>query len=187
MKFKHIILDRDGVLNHEVGYILSINQFEWLPGSLEGLYNLYNCGFSLSIATNQSCIDKGLLNLKNLNLIHNKIKNDVLNFGILFSDIEFCPHKTEYNCNCKKPKTGLLERIIEKNNLSKNEVLFIGDSITDFETSKNIDVKFNLVRTGKGKTTGDYLKSKNLIEDCNIFDNLFCLSKFYRKGLNNEK
>ncbi len=147
---KLILLDRDGVLNEliinqEFGTIDSplnnneIRVFEWVPLSLKLLNNL---NFGLVIVSNQPAAAKGKTTIENLNNVHNRIVSECEKMGgkILFSYI--CFHKKEDNCNCRKPKTGLFEKVfLDFPNANKKESWIVGDGVTDIEAGKNFGLK----------------------------------------------
>lgn len=166
---KHILLDRDGVLNreHPSGYVLSYDQWEWIPGVLNALSKISKLGIQLSIVTNQSCINKGLITIDEIEKIHSEIRLETKCFSINFNGIYICPHRDEDKCDCRKPKTGLLEKAISNSKIPKKDTIIIGDSITDIQAGQNIGIDSWLVRTGKG-TNSEYMLDKYSVNKSKI-------------------
>ena len=114
INMKLIILDRDGVINHDSdAYIKSPD--EWLPisGSLEAIARLSHAGYRIAVATNQSGVGRGYYSLATLANIHEKMNQAVRAAGGLIDVIFFCPHVPDEACECRKPKPGLFYQIAE--------------------------------------------------------------------------
>lgn len=161
-RFNHVILDRDGVLNQEApsGFVETPEQWIWLPGVLDALSALAKADICLSIATNQSCVGRGIIDALMLDQIHNKMKQEVAQRGIQFAGIYFCPHAPDAGCRCRKPMPGLLERAIQKCGFPPKETVFIGDAESDLQSGQSAGITTWLVRTGKGMDTETKLKKK---------------------------
>jgi D-glycero-D-manno-heptose 1,7-bisphosphate phosphatase len=101
MKIRHVILDRDGVLNQEApdsGYVQRPEDFHWLPGALAGLAMLGSAGVRISVATNQSGVGRGLMSLEQLEAVHDKMRSEAARAGGALDAIFFCPHAPEAGC-----------------------------------------------------------------------------------------
>ncbi len=177
-KFNHVILDRDGVLNQEApsGFVEKFNQWIWLPDVLDALSVLAEAGICLSIATNQSCVGRGIIDALTLDQIHNRMQQDAAQRGIQFAGIYCCPHAPDAGCLCRKPMPGLLELAIQKCGLPHDQTVFIGDAESDLQAGRSAGITSWLVRTGKGMDTEAALK-KGLIKNLNpkevmVFNNL---------------
>ena len=172
---KLVIIDRDGVINHDSqAYIKSPE--EWLPieGSLEAIAALNRGGYQVVIATNQSGIARGHYDLPMLNSIHEKLHRELLKVNGQVDEIFFCPHQPSDNCECRKPKPGLMLQIQKKYNVDLKECFFIGDSTTDIQLARTVGCKPILVLTGNGAKTlnenpdmQEILHFKNLAESVN--------------------
>lgn len=159
---KLIILDRDGVINLDSpDFIKSPEEWIPLPGSLEAIAKLNQAGYKVAIATNQSGIARGLYDEITLNQIHEKMHKMLSKVGGHIDGIFFCPHGPEDNCDCRKPKIGLLEQIEQQFNIPiKNKnILCVGDSLRDLEAAFSMGLKPILVLTGNGKETARKLPS----------------------------
>jgi D-glycero-D-manno-heptose 1,7-bisphosphate phosphatase len=151
---KLIILDRDGVINHDsLSYIKGPDEWKPIAGSLEAIALLNQAGYRVLVATNQSGIGRGLFDMATLNAIHDKMHRALGAVGGRVDGIFFCPHAQEAGCNCRKPKTGMLEDIARRFNTSLEGVPFIGDSQRDLQAAASVGAQPVLVLTGKGRKT----------------------------------
>lgn len=149
-----VILDRDGVINHESeAYIKSPDEWIPIPGSLEAIARLNQGGFSVVVATNQAGIGRGLFDLEALEAIHRKMLTAVEATGGRLAGIFYCPHGPGDDCDCRKPKPGLLRQIEKRFNLSLKGIPTIGDSLRDIEAAEAVEARPILVRTGYGEET----------------------------------
>ena len=151
---KLIILDRDGVINHDSDQFIK-NPAEWkpIPGSLEAIARLNQDGYRVVVATNQSGIGRGLFDMPMLNAIHDKMHKSCALVGAHIDAVFFCPHAAESNCNCRKPKSGMMEEIATRYNTSLEGVPAVGDSLRDLQATAALGAQPYLVLTGKGTKT----------------------------------
>lgn len=166
-----IILDRDGVINHESHeYIKSPEEWHPIPGSLDAIATLNRAGFDAFIVTNQSGIGRGLYDLETLDLIHEKLMNELAKKGGFVREIFFCPHHPDEACACRKPAPGLFKKLTAKYPLALHATFFIGDSYGDICAAWNAGCKPLLVKTGNGeKVLANYPEITNKIP---VFQNL---------------
>lgn len=151
---KYIILDRDGVINFDsADYIKSPEEWHPIPGSLEAIADLNKAGYKVFVATNQSGIGRGYFDLATLEAIHSKMQTELQKYGGEIQDIFYCPHLPTDDCQCRKPKPGLLLQIAQQYNIELSSVCFIGDSMKDLQAAKAAGCKGVLVRTGNGAAT----------------------------------
>ncbi len=151
---KTIILDRDGVINHDSDeFIKSPEEWIPIPGSLDAIARLNHAGYLVYIATNQSGIGRGLFNIETLNAIHIKLNNELQKIGGRIQAILFCPHTPDDACECRKPKPGLYQEVARRSQASLSEITVIGDSLRDIEAAIAVNAKPILVLTGKGERT----------------------------------
>jgi D-glycero-D-manno-heptose 1,7-bisphosphate phosphatase len=149
---KLVILDRDGVINYDSdAYIKSPEEWVPIPGSLEAIARLYKAGFMLVVATNQSGVARGLLDLTMLEAIHAKMSAAIEAAGGKLAGIFVCPHAPWDNCDCRKPKPGLLRQITERFHVNLQGVPVIGDSLRDVEAAESVGARPMLVRNGNGQ------------------------------------
>ncbi|MCL2523193.1 MAG: D-glycero-beta-D-manno-heptose 1,7-bisphosphate 7-phosphatase [Betaproteobacteria bacterium] len=170
MSGKLVILDRDGVINADSAqFIKSPAEWKPLPGSLEAIARLNQSGYRVVVATNQSGVGRGLFDMDILNQIHNKMHKALFAIGGRIEAIFYCPHAADSDCNCRKPKPGMFERISQTLNIGLEGVPAIGDSLRDLQAGAAVGCQPMLVLTGKGEKT---LAEGNLPEGTQIFPDL---------------
>lgn len=181
MKNSYIILDRDGVINYDAtGYIKSPDEWEAIPGSLEAIAQLNRLGYHVLIVTNQSGIGRGYYDFEALDSIHEKLQSELAAVGGHIEAIFFCPHHPIDECNCRKPKPGLLHQIQEKYALDFSHTYFIGDSISDIHAALSVGCKPLLVLTGNGERTLKQNPNLNMTH----FSNLAAAVEFIARSKN---
>jgi len=147
-----VILDRDGVINQDSDhYIKSADEFRPIPGSLAAIARLNRAGYTVAVATNQSGIGRGLFDRDALEAMHAKLRRLLAAEGGEVDHIFFCPHTPEDDCDCRKPRPGLLRRIAEHYGMALAGVPAIGDSLRDLQAARAVGARPLLVRTGKGE------------------------------------
>ena len=153
---KLVILDRDGTINQDSdNYIKSPLEWKPIAGSLEAIARLTQGGWRCVVATNQSGIARGLFDMATLNAIHAEMHRAVNQAGGRIEAIFFCPHAADSNCECRKPKPGLLLEISKRLDVELAGVPMVGDALRDLEAAVAAGAKPYLVLTGKGKKTRD--------------------------------
>lgn len=153
---KLIVLDRDGVINHDYGETIRTPE-EWEPivGSLEAIARLNQAGYQIAVVTNQSGIARGLLDVEALIAIHRKMYDSAQQVGGHIDTIVFCPHSDANECECRKPQPGMLYTIGERLGVDLPSVHMVGDSLRDLQAAMAAGAKPVLVKTGKGQKTLD--------------------------------
>ena len=176
---KLIILDRDGVINQDSdNYIKSPEEFIPLPGSLEAISRLHRAGYTITVATNQSGISRGYFDIDTLNRMHEKLYQLLAVHGGQIDGIFYCPHGPDDNCECRKPKPGLLLDIKSRFNTVMQDVPVIGDSLRDLQAARSVGAKPILVKTGKGART---IAKNEGLEGVQVYDNLAAFVDEYLK------
>jgi D-glycero-D-manno-heptose 1,7-bisphosphate phosphatase len=167
---KLVILDRDGVINYDSDEFIK-NPEEWkpIPGSLEAIARLNQAGYRVVVATNQSGIGRGLLDMGTLNAIHDKLNRALAPFGGRIDAFFFCPHAADAGCGCRKPAIGMFEEISRRLGAELANVPAIGDSLRDLQAAEAAGAQPILVLTGKGRRT---LDAGNLPSSTRVFENL---------------
>jgi len=148
-KNKAVFLDRDGVLNREMGdYVCRVEDFHLLD-NYDTLKTLQDKGYLLIVATNQGGLAKGWYSEEDLAAMHKLLKEMYAQHGVEFTDIFYCPHHPNFtgDCDCRKPKPGLLLQAIEKHNIDPAKSYFIGDRERDVEAGTAAGVKGILVNS----------------------------------------
>lgn len=151
---KLIILDRDGVINQDSDAFVK-NPDEWiaLPGSMAAIARLSRAGYTVTIATNQSGLARGLFDTNTLNAIHAKLHDEVAQAGGIVNSIFLCPHGPEDGCTCRKPLPGMFLDIARRYDTVLNDVPAVGDSLRDLQAASAAGCSPWLVLTGNGAKT----------------------------------
>jgi len=162
-----VFLDRDGTLVKEVSAqgLHSPDQLELLPGVAEAIRQLNHAGWRAIVVTNQPVVAKGFCTEAGLRLIHNKLETLLGREHAFLDRIYWCPHhpqkgfpgerpELKVECNCRKPKTGLVEQAVRDLNVDLAQSWLIGDTTTDVQTARNAGVRSILVRTGYAGSDG---------------------------------
>ena len=155
---KFVFIDRDGVINRdpqEKLYVTSWSDFEFLPGALDALRDLTNKGYKIVIVSNQAGVGRGIYSKETLDEITAKMLGEIGLSGGRIHSAQYCIHKKEDNCDCRKPKTGLFKMAAEGLQIDYKKTYFIGDSETDVAAGKAIGCKTILVLSGKTKNKGE--------------------------------
>ena len=151
---KLIILDRDGVINQDSdNFIKSPDEFIPIPGSIEAIARLNKAGYTVAVATNQSGIARGLFSIDVLNQMHDKLRRLLKEANGHVDDILLCPHGPDDDCDCRKPRPGMLKEIAQRFNADLKGVPVVGDSERDLQAALAVDAQPVLVKTGKGLRT----------------------------------
>ena len=175
---KLIILDRDGVINQDRDdFVKSADEWVALEGSMDAVAFLTQAGCTVAVATNQSGIGRKYFTVQTLNEMHAKMHRLAVQAGGVIDGIWFCPHTDADGCNCRKPKPGMIEDIIERFAADPAETWLVGDSLRDLQAIAAVGGKAALVLTGKGKKTLAQHEHE-LPENTQVFDNLLAFSQY---------
>jgi D-glycero-D-manno-heptose 1,7-bisphosphate phosphatase len=151
---KLIILDRDGVINHDSpDFIKSPAEWHAIPGSLEAIARLNQAGYRVVVASNQSGIAREFFDMTILNAIHQKMHMLAQQVGATIDAVFFCPHAAADSCDCRKPKPGMFDEIAKRYQVSLKGVPTVGDSLRDLQAGYERGCVPFLVLTGKGEKT----------------------------------
>ncbi|PKO47845.1 MAG: D-glycero-beta-D-manno-heptose-1,7-bisphosphate 7-phosphatase [Betaproteobacteria bacterium HGW-Betaproteobacteria-22] len=151
---KLVILDRDGVINQDsANFIKNPNEWIAIPGSLEAIALLNQYGFRVAVATNQSGVSRGLFDMTILNSIHEKMHRELAAVGGRIDAVFYCPHSADDDCECRKPKPGMIKEIGKRFSTELSQVYAIGDALRDLQAFASAGCRPVLVRTGKGEGT----------------------------------
>ena len=147
---KAAFLDRDGVINEDIGYLHKIKDFKWIKGAIEALKVLKKNNFLIIIISNQSGVGRGFYTEKNVNQLHNWINKQLKEHEVEIDDFFFStelPTK-KLNNSRRKPSPAMINEAIKKYNLDKTKCFMIGDKETDLMTAKNASIKGFLFKGG---------------------------------------
>lgn len=167
-----VILDRDGVINYDSDeYIKSPQEWQPIEGSLEAIARLNHADFRVAVATNQSGLARKLFTMDTLVDIHNKMHKLVKEAGGRLDAIAFCPHAPRDDCECRKPKPGMLIDLAKRFNIQLSNIYIIGDSLRDLQAAAAVNARPILVRSGNGEKTVSILEESGL-GNVPVFDDL---------------
>jgi len=137
---KVLFLDRDGVINEDIGYLHEINKNVFIKNIFSVCKFFKNKGFEIVIITNQSGIGRGYFSEEDFQEFNSWMLKEFKKRGITILDVFYCPHKPETNCSCRKPKPGMFFKAKEKYNIDMKKSWIIGDSIRDIESATKAGV-----------------------------------------------
>lgn len=172
---KFIFIDRDGVINRDpggwtkYGYVTDKKDFHFIPGTLKALKILKEKGMKVVVASNQGGVNKGFYTQEELSKVNEFMLEKIRKAGGAIEEVSYCIHKDEDNCDCRKPKSGMLEKAVKKYGIDPRAAYFIGDAEKDILAGRNIGCKTVLVLSGK--TSREDIEAWKYKPDY-IFDNL---------------
>lgn len=178
---KMIFIDRDGVINKDPGgwtqyqYVAELKDFHFIPGALEALKLLNQGRIQVIIVSNQAGVGKGHFTTRRLEEINSMMLAEVKNNGGKICETYYCIHRTEDNCNCRKPKPGMLEAAMKKHGISPKETFIIGDSKVDILAGQAAGLSTIFVLSGK--TSMDEMRKWDVKPDY-VFKDLLEASKW---------
>ena len=160
MSKKIVFLDRDGVINKEVGYLHKIEDFEFINGVFDACVYFQSLGYQLIVVTNQSGIERGYYSEDDFHTVNNWMLKQFKNQGVDILDVFFCPHGPGSNCGCRKPKPGMFNQADDKYSIDMENSWMIGDKEADVQAANAAGIQ-NTVLVKSGHTI-DETNSKSL-------------------------
>ncbi len=173
---KAIFLDRDGTLNELNGFIKNPDEFTLLPTAIPAIQKINSSGFLAIVLTNQPVIARGEASAKDIENVHKKMKTLLGKEGAYIDDIFYCPHHPDkgfegevaslkIDCECRKPKTGMVNEAVLKYNLDLNHCYMVGDMTMDLEMGRNAGIATVLVKTGMAGEDQKYSRECDIVAD----------------------
>lgn len=160
---KAVILDRDGVITEDIGYVHKIEDFKLIKNAVEGLKLLKK--YKLFIVTNQSGIGRGYFKFEDFLEYNNRVVEELKKYSIKIEKTYVCPHAPEENCECRKPKTKFLKDAEKEFGIDLSKSFMIGDKKIDVGMGHNAGCKSILVLTGKGMKEKEGAKADYIAKD----------------------
>ena len=149
---KVLFLDRDGVINKDVNYLYKVSDLEWVDGAKEALAYAYSKGYDLIVVTNQSGVARGYYKESDVQILHDHMAHELDRSGAPILHFYYCPHHKEgsvplyaVECECRKPKPGMLMKAAEDFNVDLERSWMIGDGENDVLAGKNAGCKTVLI------------------------------------------
>ena len=174
-----IFLDRDGTISEEVGYVDMVEKFSIYTFSSKAIKKLNDLGIKVIVVTNQAGIAKGLYTEETLHSIHEKMREILKKEGARIDAVYYCPHHPEgkivsyrLDCDCRKPKNGLLLKASRELNLNLKDCFIVGDKIRDIKAGSSLGIKSILVLTGYGKEDLETINSNDSEKPDFVTENL---------------
>jgi heptosyltransferase-2 len=164
-----VFLDRDGTLNEDSGFVKAPDELRLLPGVPEALARLQQAGARLVVLTNQSGVGRGFFSLRDLELIHARLRELLGRMHVQLDAIYFCPHHPSEDCPCRKPKRGMVDRAVAERRIDLSRSYLVGDQARDIEMAHLAGIRSVLVTTGPaGRQPLLELESKGLEPRCTV-------------------
>lgn len=162
-----VFIDRDGTINKKTDLVYREDQFDLEPCAAEAIRKINKSGYLAIIISNQPVVARGLCSTEDVENIHKKMKTLLGIEGVYLDDVRFCPHHPDkgypeenpaykIDCNCRKPKTGMIDECVLKYNIDLTRSWFVGDTTIDIRTGKNAGTKTALLLTGDAGLDGKY-------------------------------
>lgn len=146
-----VFIDRDGVINYNRDtYVKSWDEFCFIPGVLSALKCLATSPYAIVVVSNQSAVGRGLMNLQTLECINAEMRRRIQEQGGRIDRIYYCPHIPEDNCDCRKPRPGMLIKAASELGIDLRGSWMVGDAASDVEAAVNAGCQPLFVLTGKG-------------------------------------
>ena len=144
---KAVFLDRDGIINVErKDYVKTVEEFVLIEGIFDAIKIINEKGYLVIIITNQSVINRGIIDIQKLKEIHEYFLKQATKNNAKIDGIYFCPHKPDENCECRKPKPGMILRALKDFQIDVKKSVMFGDSDKDIEAAKKAGCKGVLVK-----------------------------------------
>lgn len=145
-----VILGRDGILNaYREDHVKSPEEWQPVPGALEAVARLNHAGWHTVVATNQAGIGRGMIDMASINAVHQRMMQRLAAVGGRLDAVFFCPHTPEENCDCRKPKPGLMRQIGLRYGIDLRTVPMVCDTLRDLLAAQAAGCEPHLVRSGR--------------------------------------
>jgi D-glycero-D-manno-heptose 1,7-bisphosphate phosphatase len=153
---KAAFIDRDGVINEDREFVYRRADFHFIPGSIEALRAVRAAGYRLVVITNQSGIGRGLFSEADYLELESYMRSSLEQAGVVLDGIEYCPHAPDADCECRKPRPGMLLTAMRKLDIDPSQSVLVGDRRADIEAGRAAAVRrCFLVQSGKKLSAGD--------------------------------
>ncbi|MDB5102649.1 MAG: D,D-heptose 1,7-bisphosphate phosphatase [Fibrobacteres bacterium] len=175
---KAVFLDRDGTLNKNTHYLIDFGDFELLPGVEQALRLLQDLDYRLFVVSNQSGVARGYFPFEAVEALHRKIEAHMATLGIRLEEMAFCPHHPQgsvaaytMDCDCRKPKPGMLRYLATKYDVDISRSIMVGDSMSDAMAGLNAGMASAWIKSDPGAPrAGQVDNLPNLKEFVSLLD-----------------
>ena len=175
---KTVFLDRDGVINKNLDndYVKKWNEFEFLPRAKEAIKALTDANWDIIVISNQAGVGKGIMSAQVVEEINARMIKQIEDHGGKVKAVYYCPHRPDEDCECRKPKPGMLRRAADKFGIELSSSYLIGDNITDIQAGAQMGCTTILVKTGRGEESIERC-SQWRVKPCYMVSDLFEAAK----------
>jgi len=188
-----VFMDRDGTVSKEIGYVNHAARYELLPRTASAIKLLNENGIKALLATNQAGVARGYFPEERIHEVHEKLERLLEDDGAYLDAIYYCKHHPEVgegeyckDCDCRKPKPGMLEKGAKEFDLDLEKSYMIGDKISDVETAKRVGAKGILVLTGYGRGVYEYEQDSWTVTPEYIAEDLYDAVEWILDDLNED-
>jgi len=189
MKRPAVFIDRDGTINEQMGYINHVSRFKILPRVPQAIRMLNRHGFLVLVVSNQSGVARGYYPMDLVETIHHLMVARIKEKQGVIDGVFFCPHhpagsvpEFSRECNCRKPKTGLIEQACKSFEIDLRRSFVVGDMYTDIELAHRAGLKGVLVKTGYGLGEIEYILSRKAAKPAHIAEDLLDAVRWIMRG-----
>jgi D-glycero-D-manno-heptose 1,7-bisphosphate phosphatase len=179
VKPEAILCDRDGTLIQDCHFLSTPDQIQWIPGVLVALKILKELEIKVLVLTNQSGVARGYFPEKSVEAVNDKMRRDVEAVSGAIADFYFCPHHPKgeiihysYDCECRKPKSGMFVQAIREHRLTPAQCWVVGDRMRDLEPGLQLEMKAFLVETGSGMEAQQDLSKSAYVEQVKVISSM---------------
>lgn len=145
--FPALFLDRDGTINEDYGYVHDVKDLKICPDILKIIKHYSDLGYLTIVVTNQSGINRGYFKEDDYNLFNSAIENELKRYGLHIDAFYHCPHTPDENCNCRKPKTGLIDAALKDFDIDLKNSFLIGDrDDTDGALARALNIRYEILK-----------------------------------------
>ena len=153
---KLVILGRDGILNvFRDDHVKAPNEWQPVPGALEAVARLNHNGWHVVVATNQSGVGRGMIDMASVNAVHAHMMQRLAAVGGRIDAVFFCPHTPEDQCDCRKPLPGLMSEIGRRYGIDLHHVPMVADTLRDLQAAHAANCQPHLLRAGRAAQLSD--------------------------------
>ena len=147
---KLVILGRDGILNqYREGHVTAPEEWQPIPGALEAVARINHAGWHTVVATNQAGIGRGMIDMSAVNAVHAHMNQQLMVQGGRIDAVFFCPHTPEENCDCRKPRPGMMLEIGRRYGIALEHVPMVADTLRDLQAASAAGCQPHLVLSGR--------------------------------------
>ena len=184
-----VLLDRDGTINEQMGYVNHLSRFHLLPGAARAIRGLNEAGLAVVVVTNQSGLARGYFPESLLEAVHAEMYRLLAQEGARLDGLYVCPHHPEakeerfrLDCDCRKPRTGLLERAAAELGLDLGRSYMVGDRWSDLRCGAAVGATTVLVLTGYGRGDALYVGPGQTVQPDHVAEDLEAAARWILEG-----